>query len=277
MTTQTEISQRNHHRAVRFFWVLLIGASTVSLIGNVTHAVLQYIPRIVVQIGAATVPPVVLLVAVHGIALAVRAGASGPVYRSAVAAVAVIGIGAFGMSFLALQGLMLAIGYSPVTAWIFPVLIDTTLAVCTLMIVALGDKPARPASRGGISRSVMQTPRQTTEQSAKTVARPQVRAPRAHAVQAEDGSSPAPAQFASMQIAQGPPGSTATRIDADLASELISLNLTTQPVEIVIAVLAAVRGGASINAAALGSGINYRTAQRIVKAGRQYGRLEAVS
>jgi hypothetical protein len=27
MTTQTEITQRNHRRAVRFFWGLLIGAS----------------------------------------------------------------------------------------------------------------------------------------------------------------------------------------------------------------------------------------------------------
>jgi len=29
MTNQTEITQRNHHRAVRFFWCFLIGATTV--------------------------------------------------------------------------------------------------------------------------------------------------------------------------------------------------------------------------------------------------------
>ena len=40
MTTLTEITQRNHRRAVRFFWGLLIGATLVSLIGNVVHAVL---------------------------------------------------------------------------------------------------------------------------------------------------------------------------------------------------------------------------------------------
>ena len=57
MTTQIEITQRNHHRAVRFFWCFLIGATTVSLIGNIAHAVLPYIPRIVIQIGAAAVPP----------------------------------------------------------------------------------------------------------------------------------------------------------------------------------------------------------------------------
>ncbi len=78
--THTEIAARNRRRAVRFFWGFLIGATTVSLIGNITHALLPYIPRIVIQIGAAAVPPIALLAAAHGIALAVRGGASGRVY-----------------------------------------------------------------------------------------------------------------------------------------------------------------------------------------------------
>jgi hypothetical protein len=75
MTTQIEITQRSHRRAVWFFWCFLIGATSVSIIGNIAHAVLSYLPRIVIQIGAAAVPPIALLAAVHGIALAVRAGA----------------------------------------------------------------------------------------------------------------------------------------------------------------------------------------------------------
>jgi hypothetical protein len=109
--TQTEITQRHHRRAVRFFWCFLIGATTVSLIGNIAHAVLPYLPRIVIQIGAAAVPPIALLAAVHGIALAVRAGASGRVYGWAVSAVAAIGGGAFSVSFLALRDLMRVVGY----------------------------------------------------------------------------------------------------------------------------------------------------------------------
>ena len=62
--SQTEINQKNHRRAVRFFWCLLIAATTVSLIGNITHAVLPYIPRIAIQIGAAAVSPIALLAAV---------------------------------------------------------------------------------------------------------------------------------------------------------------------------------------------------------------------
>ena len=155
--TQTEITQGNHRRAVRFFWGLLIGATAVSLIGNITHAVLPYIPGVAVQIGAAAVPPIALLAAVHGIALAVRAGASGRVYRGAVSAVAGIGVGAFAVSFLALRDLMQAIGYSNTTAWIFPAIIDTAVAVSTLMLVALGDKPARRARTATASANT-QTP-----------------------------------------------------------------------------------------------------------------------
>lgn len=155
--TQTEITQGNHRRAVRFFWGLLIGATAVSLIGNITHAVLPYIPGVAVQIGAAAVPPIALLAAVHGIALAVRAGASGRVYRGSVSAVAGIGVGAFAVSFLALRDLMQAIGYSNTTAWIFPAIIDTAVAVSTLMLVALGDKPQRRARTATASANT-QTP-----------------------------------------------------------------------------------------------------------------------
>jgi pectin methylesterase-like acyl-CoA thioesterase len=63
-----------------------------------------------------------------------------------------------------------------------------------------------------------------------------------------------------------PVDAESAQVDANLASELIASGVTTQPVETVIAVLAASRDGASINAAAKASGINYRTAQRIVQA-----------
>src|ERR1700737_4804366 len=169
MMNQTEVSKRTHRRAVRFFWGFLIGATTISLAGNITHAVLSYIPRVVVQIGAATVPPIALLTAVHGIALAVRAGASGRIYCCAVAA---IGTGAVTVSFLALRDLMRAIGYSSATAWIFPAIIDTAVAVSTLMLVALGDKPARRsrtiATSANAQPEAMKRTAKSRIQSAKT-------------------------------------------------------------------------------------------------------------
>jgi uncharacterized protein DUF2637 len=262
--------QRNHHRAVRFFWCFLIGATTVSLIGNITHAVLSYIPRIVIQIGAAAVPPIALLAAVHGIALAVRAGASGRVYRWAIAAVAVIGAGAFMLSFRALRDLLIQTGTPPAWAWIFPAIIDTAVAVSTMMLVALGDKPAR-RTRTATVHANTQTPAmhrmcQPAAQSAKTkvmVVAPtdvRTRAMQHAPVQGSVSGQPDPAQ--TLQSTR----TEATQVDAALASDLIASGITTQPVETVVAVLSAHRDGASINAAAKASGINYRTAQRIVQA-----------
>jgi len=59
------------------------------------------------------------------------------------------------------------------------------------------------------------------------------------------------------------------QVDAELASELRASGVTTQPVETVIAVLAAHGGVASINGAAKAAGINCRAAQRISGGCRQ--------
>ena len=282
MTNQTQITQRNHSRAVRFFWCVLIGATAVSLVGNIAHAVLPYIPGVVVQIGAAAVPPIALLAAVHGIALAVRAGASGRVYCWAVGAVAVTGLGAFALSFLALRDLMRVTGYSPATAWIFPAIIDTAVAVSTLMLVALGDKPAR-RSRAVATSGNTQTPAtQRLSQSQTHSAKDQVRASapgggRGKTVQAERVQISVPVQRDPAQTVQDSAETETTQVDADLASELIASGVTTQPVETVMAVLAASRSGASINAAAKVAGINYRTAQRIVKSAADHRRRQLLA
>lgn len=273
MTTATEITQRNHRRAVRFFWCLLLLATLVSLVGNIAHAVLPYLSHVVIQIGAAAVPPIALLAAVHGIALAVRAGASGTVYRWAVSAVAVIGVGAFALSFIALRDLIQAIGYSPATAWIFPAIIDTAVGVATMMLVALGDKPPRRVRTGDPSASaktstvqkVAQPPVRgaNVEVPGRTSTRP--RGYRGYTVQAGRVQTSAPTQAGPAQTMQGSMQTEAIQADADLAAELIETGVTIQPVETVIAVLAATHAGASINAAAKAAGVNYRTAQRIVE------------
>jgi hypothetical protein len=93
MTTQTDTTQKNHRRAVRYFWGVLIGATLVSLVGNITHAVLPYIPHVVVQIGAAAVPPIALLAAVTasrspfglGLPAGSMAGRSVPLHPSVLA------------------------------------------------------------------------------------------------------------------------------------------------------------------------------------------------
>ena len=83
------------------------------------------------------------------------------------------------MSFLALRDLMRAIGYSSATAWIFPAIIDTAVAVSTLMLVALGDKPARR------TRTVAAPASAQVKASAPTTPAPVSALPRPHSVCAE--------------------------------------------------------------------------------------------
>ena len=80
-----------------------------------------------------------------------------------------------------------------------------------------------------------------------------------------------------MQTVQGSAQTEARQVDAELVSELTASGVTIEPVETLIAVLAACRDGASINAAAKVSGIDYRTAQRIVEAARQRQQRQLVA
>jgi hypothetical protein len=193
------------------------------------------------------------------------------------------GVQCLAVSFLALRDLMLVIGYSSATAWIFPAIIDTAVAVSTMMLVALGDKPARRArtvtSSTGTQTPTTQRLAQPPTQNAKAEVTPF--APTSARAQTSTSVQPDPPQTVqgSAFAKAKPVDAEVAQVDANLASELIASGLTTQPVETVIAVLAVIRDGASINAAAKASGINYRTAQRIVQAAaehRQRG-LAAVS
>ena len=212
------------------------------------------------------------------------------VYRWAVSAVAAIGAGAFAVSFLALRDLMRAIGYSSATAWIFPAIIDTTVAVSTPDAGCARRQASTPhpygdnilqctnstrATAGVNVRSKVQRP--TSHPFAPTTARAQT-------VQAERVKTPVPLQPDPTQTVQDSAQTGATQVDAevvhvdaDLASELIASGVTTQPVETVIAVLSSHRGGASINRAAKGSGINYRTARRIVEGAAEHRQRQLVA
>jgi hypothetical protein len=107
---------------------------------------------------------------------------------------------------------------------------------------------------------------QRTAQTAKSNVKPVVPTPeRVQTARHSWAQNAGPVQPEVAQILHAGDTET-TQADADLASELIASGATTQSVDAVIAVLSSHRDGASINAAARTSAINYRTAQRIVEA-----------
>ena len=83
MHTESDALRRG---ATRFFWGWLIVASGFSMSANVAHAVLQTHGTLMwIAVGAALVPPSVQIAATHSISLLVQTGASGRIYRSALA------------------------------------------------------------------------------------------------------------------------------------------------------------------------------------------------
>lgn len=133
--------------AIRFLWLVLILASCASVAGNVTHAVLVAPEGTVVLAAvAALVAPAVLLAATHTVALLVRARAdSGATYWCALLMTLALAGAAFVLSFDALRDLAVTVGVDPRIAWLWPVLIDVSIAQSTTALLSLTRRvaPAR--------------------------------------------------------------------------------------------------------------------------------------
>ena len=139
MHTKVDTIRRS---ATWFFWGWLIVASGFSMSANVAHAVLQTRGTLMwIAVGAALVPPSVQIAATHSITLLVRTGASGRIYRCALALTVAVGLCAFVLSFDAIRSLATALGFTghilgvPIAA-IFPVAIDVSIAHATICLLA---------------------------------------------------------------------------------------------------------------------------------------------
>ncbi|WAJ47946.1 DUF2637 domain-containing protein (plasmid) [Mycobacterium sp. Aquia_216] len=134
--------------AVRFFWTWLFLATTVSVAGNVAHAVLTAPPGTVrLAAAAAVVPPAVLLGATHSVALLVKTRRVGFVYWLALAMTFALAGCAFILSFDALRDLAVALGMAPSRAWLWPVAIDVSIANSTLSLLSLSPPRSESIAR----------------------------------------------------------------------------------------------------------------------------------
>ncbi|MCV7100893.1 MULTISPECIES: DUF2637 domain-containing protein [Mycobacterium] len=144
MTVTNPIADGARRRAVRFFWSTLIAAAGASVAGNIAHAVLAEPGHALIAAAAAVVPPAVLLGSTHGVALLVRTRTVGATYWCALAMTVMLAACAFVLSFDALRALALTwAGFSPATAWLWPLAIDLSIAQSTLALLALSGTPRR--------------------------------------------------------------------------------------------------------------------------------------
>ncbi|ASR86358.1 membrane protein [Mycobacterium phage DarthP] len=125
--------------ATRFFWGWLAAGTGASILGNVTHAMLNTAAGSpVVAAALAVVPPVALLGATHGVHALVQSRIVGAAYRAALAITVAVALAAFVLSFAALREL--AIGWGGVAsaiAWLVPVVIDLSITGSTIALLAL--------------------------------------------------------------------------------------------------------------------------------------------
>jgi hypothetical protein len=110
--TQIDIEMaRQRQGAARVFWLWLIVATAMSVIGNVADALLHaQAGTVALAAGAALVPPLVLLAATHSVAVLVRTRAGGLTYWCALTMTVALASCAFVLSFDALRSLAVTLG-----------------------------------------------------------------------------------------------------------------------------------------------------------------------
>jgi hypothetical protein len=160
------------------------------------------------------------------------------------------------VSFIALRDLMQVIGYSAATAWIFPAIIDTAVAVSTMMLVALGDKPVRR------TRVVAAPERGYTP-------------PRPHSVRADRIASSA--EPAHAKPARRPFAEHSGADHAALGQALVDAGATTKPAPVVASILSAHADGKALNRIASDVGVHHKTVSKIIAAAQAHKQQRLVA
>lgn len=147
--TEITTGDDDRRRAGTFFLGWLVLAASMSLAGNVGHALLiapsetRWLAAL-----ASLVPPIVLLAATHSATWLVRARSVGWVYCLALALTAALALGSFALSFDALRSFAVILGIRESMSWIWPAVIDVAIAHATLCLLSL-TRPKRN-NRGSV-------------------------------------------------------------------------------------------------------------------------------
>lgn len=130
----------HNRRAALFFRVVLIVASSASVAGNAAHAVVATNLGVPAPLAAAVAvaPPIILMSSIEGLSLLVRTGRrSTSTFWCALAMTALLAACAFILSFEALRDLAIRSGIPHHMAWLWPVVVDVTIAQATMALLAL--------------------------------------------------------------------------------------------------------------------------------------------
>jgi hypothetical protein len=125
-------------------------ASSASIAGNAAHSLVATdlaVPA-PVAVGVAVAPPIILMASIEGLSLLVRSGRRSKVTsRLALMMTAFLAVVAFVLSFEALRDLAVRSGIPEMLAWLWPLIIDVSIAQATLALLALW-RPEEAAVQG---------------------------------------------------------------------------------------------------------------------------------
>jgi hypothetical protein len=133
-------ARRHQRRAKWFFWMVLIMASSASIAGNAAHSLVATDLAVPARLaaGVAVAPPIILMLSIEGLSLLVRSGRRSKVtFRLALTSTGLLAVFAFVLSFEALRDLAVRSGIPETLAWMWPVIIDVSIAQATLALLAL--------------------------------------------------------------------------------------------------------------------------------------------
>lgn len=255
---------RQRRGAARFFWLWLITATTMSVTGNVAHAVLHADSRTVaLAAGAALVPPVVLLAATHSIAVLVRTRAGGSTYWCALLMTFALALCAFVLSFDALRSLAVTLGLPTAIAWLWPCAIDVAIAQATLCLLSLSRRLVRVPANDTVAEMVSLPDSSSVEAAWGVPARE-----RSATSDGEAPSARAPADVnADPLIAPLPPVATA---DIErwrpIAESIVREGVTSKPARLVATILALREAGVPATSIGRHHKVHHTTVGRIVSA-----------
>ncbi|UGT60351.1 DUF2637 domain-containing protein [Nocardia asteroides] len=191
--TELATAPTTRPRAHNFFWTVLTTATAVSITGNATKALLHTTALPAVAAAVAVIPPLALLAAVHGVTVLARAqGRADATHLVAIAMTALIAAGAFWLSYTALRALAVTAGVPTHEAWLWPLIIEGSMAQATVALLTLAHAPARTSALGNAAHA----------DDGALVARPT--AQRAHAPSASELSDDTLAEIAARLCARDP-------------------------------------------------------------------------
>jgi Protein of unknown function (DUF2637) len=254
MRTSARHGEVDVDAAARFFWVWLVTASSMSVAGNVTHAIMTA-PRATVALAAAAavVPPAVLLGSTHSVALLVKTRRAGASYWCALTMTIGLAGCAFVLSFDALRDLAISLGFHPDRAWLWPVAIDVSIAQSTLALLTLAPHDRRSKANDGARGSAVP---QSTDS---------VRADRGQVRPAPQHRSPA-AGVAHTRAPVSVPTGRQTAHWKTAADQLVRDGVTSKDPELVAAILAEHAAGTAPSTIGRRQNVHHSTVNRILSA-----------